>query len=228
MREARRLCAVTEAQLQTLQTQQGAATRQAALFGGAEGAEPRGRPAGAAAAGSHNLSHLRQVVERYILMDDGEETDALFQALFVVFTYHALLCTHPVRSRYICTQCAQNVCKEAVLALLGLLYTQSTHTQTHTRCCIPGDRHVLAVRRRDRARAAGGAPTQGRGAAWPHRSRVAALLPEMRYNFAGLTRGSAPPPPPPPAAAPAMLAAPRCSSMSNCLTLRGCFIPQSE
>ena len=92
MREARRLCAVTEARLQTLQAQQGAATRQAALFGGAggaEGAEPRGRPAGAAAAGSHNLSHLRQVVERYILMDDGEETDALFQALFVVFTCHA-------------------------------------------------------------------------------------------------------------------------------------------
>ena len=135
MREARRLCAVTEAQLQTLQAQQGAATRQAALFGGAEGAEPRGRPAGAAAAGSHNLSHLRQVVERYILMDDGEETDALFQALFVVFTYHALLCTHPVRSRYICTQCAQNVCKEAVLALLGLLYTQSTHTQ-HTHAAV--------------------------------------------------------------------------------------------
>jgi hypothetical protein len=90
VREARRLCAVTKARLQTLQAQQGEAASQAARFGGAdgaggaEGAELRGRPAGAAAAGSHNLSHLRQVVERYILMDDGEETDALFQVLFVV------------------------------------------------------------------------------------------------------------------------------------------------
>ena len=97
MREARRLCAVSEARLQTLQAQQGEATSQAAQFGGtggagaggAEGTEPRGRTAVAVAAGSHNLSHLRQVVERYILMDDGEETDALFQALFVVFTCHA-------------------------------------------------------------------------------------------------------------------------------------------
>ena len=83
MREAQRLCAVAEAQLQ-LQAQ--LPVRLAARRGGAEGAEGTGgadsggRPAAAAAAaGSHNLSHLRQVVERYILMDDGEETDALFQ-----------------------------------------------------------------------------------------------------------------------------------------------------
>ena len=104
MREARRLCAVTEARLQTLQAQQGEATSQAARLSGAckagsaEGAEPQGRPAAAAAAaaGSHNLSHLRQVVERYIMMDDGEETDALFQVLFMVIHMPCTCFTMPL------------------------------------------------------------------------------------------------------------------------------------
>ena len=90
VREARRLCAATEARLQALQAQQGEASQAARLSGAckagsAEGAEPQGRLASSSsAAGSHNLSYLRQVVERYILMDDGEETDALFQVLLVL------------------------------------------------------------------------------------------------------------------------------------------------
>mgnify|MGYP004194231233 CR=1 FL=1 len=174
---------MTEAQLQTLQAQQGAATRQAALFGGAggaEGAEPRGRPAGAAAAGSHNLSHLRQVVERYILMDDGEETDALFQALFggihVPCTALHPPCAIAIYMHAVCRECLQG---SGARTARAAVHTEYAHT-AHTRCCIPGDRHVLAVRRRDRARAAGGAPTQGRGAARSHWARIAAFLPEMR------------------------------------------------
>ena len=90
VREARRLCAATEARLQALQAQQGESSQAARLSGAckagsAEGAEPQGRLASSSsAAGSHNLSYLRQVVERYILMDDGEETDALFQVLLVL------------------------------------------------------------------------------------------------------------------------------------------------
>ena len=43
------------------------------------------------------LGPLAQVVERYILMDDGEETDALFQVLLVLMhmpcTRHTCTCT---------------------------------------------------------------------------------------------------------------------------------------
>ena len=157
MREARRLCAVTEARLQTLQAQQGEATSQAAQFGGtggagaggAEGTEPRGRTAVAVAAGSHNLSHLRQVVERYILMDDGEETDALFQVLGYSHAMHLLCHAHMLCDRDVCTQCVQYVCKKVAIALQRLLHTQSTHTQrTHTphaHCACAAIHQVIAT-----------------------------------------------------------------------------------
>ena len=103
VREARRLCAATEARLQA---QQGEASQAARLSGAckagsAEGAEPQGRLASSSsAAGSHNLSYLRQVVERYILMDDGEETDALFQVLLVLMH---MPCTRHTPAPAICT-----------------------------------------------------------------------------------------------------------------------------
>ena len=104
VREARRLCAATEARLQALQAQQGEASQAARLSGACKagrGAEPQGRPASSsAAAGSHNLSYLRQVVERYILMDDGEETDALFQVLLVLMH---MPCTRQTPAPAICT-----------------------------------------------------------------------------------------------------------------------------
>ena len=155
MREARRLCAVTEARLQTLQAQQGEATSQAARLSGAckagsaEGAEPQGRPAAAAAAaaGSHNLSHLRQVVERYIMMDDGEETDALFQVLGYSHAMHLLCHAHMLCDRDVCTQCVQYVCKKVAIALQ--MHTQSTHTQrTHTphaHCACAAIHQVIAT-----------------------------------------------------------------------------------
>ena len=36
-----------------------------------------------------NLAHLKQVVEKYIAMDDGEETDALFQVIATFLQFDA-------------------------------------------------------------------------------------------------------------------------------------------
>jgi hypothetical protein len=158
VREARRLCAATEARLQA---QQGEASQAARLSGAckagsAEGAEPQGRPASSsAAAGTHNLSYLRQVVERYILMDDGEETDALFQVLRVLLR---MPCIRHACAPAICTEhdtlacpCHATGIAPAFLPAMHKYHSESLGMCVKLHWCTTGDRHLLAIRRRDRA-----------------------------------------------------------------------------
>eukprot|EP00908_Phaeocystis_cordata_P022334 Transcript_4756.p9 GENE.Transcript_4756~~Transcript_4756.p9 ORF type:complete len:132 (+),score=73.95 Transcript_4756:695-1090(+) len=77
--EQKRLCAAVEARLQETEAalqraQQGKAT-------------------------TANLAHLKQVVEKYIAMDDGEETDALFQVIATFLQFDAATVEELQRAR---------------------------------------------------------------------------------------------------------------------------------